>query len=148
MRTETKKAAVNAIINYFTDNETAFNDCVEQLDAWDGFLGDDRYYMMDELDEFYSNEKPSEVLRRAYFGHDADTWTLRADGSREYGAFDPMREFFTFNGYGNLVSTDYIDYSAHLDAWTVEHMAECREYIDAINDDAELAELFDRLDAE
>ena len=46
MKTNTAKATrtteeVTAdIIKYFQDNEDAFNDCIEELDGYSGFLGD------------------------------------------------------------------------------------------------------------
>ena len=52
------------------------------------------------------------------------------------------------NGYGNLVSSDYKDYSAYLDNYAVEAMADNIEYIDTINDTPELLELFDEYEAE
>lgn len=36
---------------YFEENEEIFNACIEELDSYNGYLGDDRYYPMDELDE-------------------------------------------------------------------------------------------------
>lgn len=101
---------------------------------------------MDELNEFYSNSEPLEILRRAYYGHDQDTYHTDSHGNREYGEFNPNREYFTFNGYGNLVSTDYKDYSDHIDQYAVEEMAENRRYIGTIERDEELNKLFDELE--
>ncbi len=134
------------IIEFFKENEDIFNDCMEELDAYNGYLNDDRYYSMDELDELYAGTEPSEILRRAYYGYDAETYTTDGSGNREYGQFNPNREYFTYNGYGNLVSADYKDYSAHLDNYAVETMSENRNYIDTIEDNEELAELFDELE--
>lgn len=143
----TVEEAKKAIIDYFSDNEEIFNDCIEELDAWNGYLGDDRYYSMDELDELYSGLNPIDILQRAYFGYDAEAYTTNNDGSREYGPFNPNREYFTFNGYGNLVSADSKDYSGHLDGYAVDAMTENRCYIDSIDDDDDLAALFDDLEA-
>ena len=136
------------IITYFKEHEDIFNDCIEELDSYNGYLGDDRYYCMDELDELYNGTAPSEILCRAYYGRDDDTYTTDASGNRTYGEFNPNREYFYFNGYGNLVSSNYKDYSAHLDEWAIEAMRENRYYIDTINADAELSELFDQLENE
>lgn len=135
------------IIEFFENNDDIFTECIEELDSYNGYLGDDRYYSMDELDEFYNGVEPSEILRRAYYGHDAETYTTDASGNKEYGAFNPNRNYFTYNGYGNLVSADYNDYSAHLDGYTIEAMNENRQYIDTIESDTELAALFDELEA-
>ena len=139
---------VNAIIEWFEDNEDVFNDCIEELDGYNGYLGDDRYYSMDELSELYSGADPIELLNRAYFGHDAETWHTDSHGEKEYGPFNPNRDYFTFNGYGNLVSADYKDYSAFLDKYAVESMAENRNYIYEIDNDPDLRELFDALEDE
>lgn len=71
-----KKAEAYALIRqWFEEHEDAFNDVIEELDAWNGYLGDSRYYPMDELDEFCVGMTPTEILQRAFFGYDEDTWT-------------------------------------------------------------------------
>ena len=130
------------IIEFFKENEELFNQCIEELDAYNGYLGDDRYYSMDELDDFYIGTEINEILNRAFFGYDEDTYTMNSDGSVEHGQFNPNREFFRYNGYGKLVSADYKDYSALLDKYVVEAMADNIEYIDTINESPELLELF------
>ena len=137
---------VNAIIEWFEDNEDVFNDCIEELDSYNGYLGDDRYYSMDELSELYRGADPIELLNSAYFGHDEETWHTDIHGEKERGPFNPNREYFTFNGYGNLVSANYKDYSAFLDEYAVESMAENRRYIYGIDGDPYLRELFDALE--
>ena len=136
------------IIIYFEEHQELFNDCIEELDSYNGYLGDDRYYCMNELDELYNSTEPSEILRRAYYGRDDDTYTTDASGNRTYGEFNPNREYFYLNGYGNLVSSNYKDYSAHLDEWAIEAMSKNRYYIDSIDVDAELSELFNQLENE
>lgn len=135
------------IIAYFENNEDAFNDCIEELDSYNGYLGDNRYYSMDELDEFYRDSNPLEILRRAYYGRDDDTWTTDSNGNKTYGEFNPNRDYFYYNGYGNLVSCDYKDYTSLLDNYAIEAMAKNRCYIDSIDNDEELTALFDELEA-
>lgn len=142
----TRETAINAIIAYFQENEDVFNDCMEELDSYNGYLNDDRYYSMDELDELYSGQDATEILRRAFFGYDEDAWTTDSYGNKEYGAFNPNRDYFRLNGYGNLVSADYKDYSAFLDHYAVESMSENRSYIDSIDENDDLAALFDALE--
>jgi len=134
------------IIEFFENNEDIYNEAIEELDSYNGYLNNDRYYSMDELDELYTGTGPSEILRRAYYGHDAETYATDGSGNREYGQFNPNREYFTYNGYGNLVSADYKDYSGHLDKYAIEAMSENRDYIDTIEDSEELTELFDELE--
>ena len=143
---KTKESIINQIVEFFKENEDVFNDCIEELDAYNGFLGDDRYYSMDELSEIYESTDPVEILTRAFFGYDSETWHTNSHGKKEYGAFNPLRDYFKFNGYGNLVSCDYKDYSDRIDSYAVEDMAENRNYIGSIENDDELSALFDELE--
>ena len=143
-----KDQTIKKIIEYFEENEDVFNSCIEELDNYNGYLNDDRYYEMELLNEFYHGSDPIELLQRAYYGHDADSWTTDSRGDKIYGEFNPNRDYFTYNGYGNLVSADYKDYSAQLGAWAIESMSENRQYIDTIEDNIELSALFDELEVE
>lgn len=141
-----KKETIKKIIEYFENNDDIFNSCMEELDGYNGYLNDDRYYSMDELNELYSCTDVIELLQRAFFGRDADNWYTDERGNKIYGAFNPNRDYFTFNGYGNLVSSDFKDYTAHLDEYAIEAMSENRQYIDTIESDEELSALFDELE--
>ena len=126
------------IIAYFNDNEEDFNKCIEELDQYNGYLGDDRYYDMEELDEFYNGVEPSEILRRAFYGYD-ESYGIES-------SFNPNRDYFTYNGYGNLISSDYKDYSDKIDEYAIKEMLENRQYIDSIEESEKLAALFDELE--
>lgn len=145
--TTTRESIINSIIDYFKENEDVFNDCIEELDDYNGYLNDDRYYPMEEMAELYSGVDPVELLNRAYFGYDMETWHTDSDGNKVYGSFNPNREYFTYNGYGNLVSADYKDYSAYLDDYFVEALEDNRKDIYSIDDNSELSELFDSLES-
>lgn len=140
-----KENTIEKIIAYFEENEEIFNNCIEELDSYNGYLGDNRYYLMEDINEFYNNAEPLDLLQRAYFGRD-DTWTTDASGNKTYGEFNPNREYFYYNGYGNLVSSDYKDYSAHLGEYAIEEMIENRSYIDSIESDEILTALFDEVE--
>lgn len=144
--TRTAEEVTADIIAFFKDNEDVFNEAIEELDAYNGYLGDNRYYTMDELDELYTGTEPSEILRRAFYGYDEETYSTDGSGNREYGQFNPNRDYFTYNGYGNLVSADYKDYTGYLDKYAIEAMGENRYYIDSIEQSDELAALFDELE--
>ena len=146
-KTRTTEEITDDIIEYFENNEDIFNDCMEELDSYNGYLGDDRYYLMDELDELHNGTEPSELLRRAFYGYDEETYTTDRDGNKTFGAFNPNRDYFRYNGYGNLVSADYKDYTGMLDKYAVESMSENRNYIDSIDDNEDLTALFDELEA-
>ena len=141
-----KQITIEKIIEYFENNEETFNNCIEELDSYNGYLNDDRYYKMEMLNDIYHGSDPLEILERAYYGRDDDTWHTDAHGNKIYGEFNPNREYFYYNGYGNLVSSNYKDYSAHLDHYVIESMSENRPYIDSIEDNDELSALFDELE--
>ena len=142
----TKEAVIADIIQYFKENEDVFNDCVEELDGYNDYLGDDRYYNMEELNVLYSGQEPQEILFRAFYGFDADSWHIDRSGDKIYEAFNPNRDYFYLNGYGNLVSSDYKDYSYKLDKYAIEEMSENRSDIESIENDDTLTGLFDELE--
>ena len=85
-------------IEMLTDNEDVFNDMCEQLDSWDGFLGDDRYYSMYEFDELLDGRSPLEIAQLV-----------------EGCDFDSNDEYFKFTIYG-VESTNEPDYSDYYSA--------------------------------
>ena len=101
---------VDELLAYYKRNSEDFNDDIEELDNWTGCLYDDKIYPMDDLNEFFSNEKPDEIIRRAFYGYD-ETYTK----DEQCQPFNPNRDYFYFNGYGNLVSIGEKDYSDYLD---------------------------------
>lgn len=100
---------VNELLAYYKENIDDFNSDIEELDSWNGYLGDEKVIPMEELDDFYSEVDPSEILRSAFFGYDDVNST-----SDQKSPFNPNRDYFYINGYGNLVSTDKYDYSDYL----------------------------------
>ena len=146
MTTRTRQDIINDIIEFFEGRDDLFNDAIEELDSYNGYLGDDRYYSMYDLDELVTMKSVTDILNRAFFGYDENTWHTDSHGQKEYGAFNPNRDYFKFNAYGNLISTDYPDYSDKLDSYAVEEMVENRYYIDTIDKDSELSELFNELE--
>lgn len=80
----------------------AWNDYTDRTDRFD-----DRIYFMSELDTFYVETDATEVLMRAFYGHD----DLGADKTDT--EFNPNRDYFYFNGYGNLVSCEYLGWNQY-----------------------------------
>lgn len=62
------KTLAETLLNYYQEHEDDFNHDIEELDCWNGILGDGRCMYMDELDEIYQGKEATEILSRAYFG--------------------------------------------------------------------------------
>ena len=61
---------VNELLEYYTKNTEDFNYDIEELDSWIGYLDGKRVVPMEELDDYYQDIEPLEILRRAFFGYD------------------------------------------------------------------------------
>ena len=59
---------------------------------------DDYIYSMGEFDKIMYGQTAEWIACRVFNGE---------DGYNKEGCFNPSRDYFTFNGYGNLVSFDY-----------------------------------------
>lgn len=126
-----KEQKIKEILMYLEINEDIFVEAIEELDAYNGYLGDNRIYNMDELDELFSNMQPLDILYRAFYGKD------------EYGEeFNPNRDYFYFNGYGNLVSLYSKDYSDYLNE---DFILELSENLNNLYLDGELETLLNEL---
>ena len=117
------------LMELFENDEELFNGTIEELDNYNGYLGDDRYYSMDDLPELLGGLSAIDLLNRAYFGRDDDNWHTNAHGEKIYDSFNPNREYFTFNGYGNLVSANYKDYSTRLDNYFIDEIIENQDHL-------------------
>lgn len=135
----TRDQKINEIIELLKADEDLLVECAEELDSYNGFLDGDRYYCMEDLPELLYGIDTVELLNMAFFGSDEDSWY-------ENSSFNPNRKYFRFNAYGNLVSSDYINYSDVLDAYFIEELADNRKWVDAIVGEPGLKELFDDLE--
>lgn len=100
MRTE--KKIRQELKDLFEEDNTLFNDTIEELDSYNGYLGDDRYYFMEEIDELLSDYNVTDILYRVLCGYNQDEYTTDGYGEKHYGSFNPNCDYFKFNGYGNL----------------------------------------------
>ena len=112
---------VEKLLEYYKENKEDFANDIEELDDWTGCLYDDKFYPMDDLNEIFSNKKPDEIISRAFYGYDDP---INENEQRQ--PFNPNREFFYFNGYGNLVSIDEKDYSDYLDIAFIQDIIDNR----------------------
>lgn len=136
----TREKKIEEIIKYLEENEEAAINCIEQLDDYNGFLNDDRYYNMEDLPMFYENDVEN-LLNRVYFGYDEDYST-----DEQKAPFSPMRDFFKYNAYGNLVSSNYKDYSSFIDDYLIEELEKYKSDIYEIDDNIDLNILFNDLE--
>ena len=82
---ERKQYVYDKAIEVLEEDEDAFVEACEELDNWDGFLGDSRCESMDMIDEFFS--KPSELLD-------------------QMNDFNPTDYYFYFTVYGVSTTDD------------------------------------------
>ena len=139
---------IEKVIEWFKDNEDVFNDCIEALDSYNGYLDGDRCFDMECLNEEFCSALPIDILYRAFYGHDEDNYTTDSRGEKHYGEFNPNRAYYRYDGYGNLVSTDYKDYTGKLDSYFVEELVYRRSHAAwYIKQHEELVELLDKIEA-
>lgn len=110
-----------------TDSDLLVEIC-EELDGWNGFLGDDRCWYMSEIDDILYGKKPSEIID-----------LITSD-------FDSSCEYFYFSIYGLESCSDKADH--YLDCFSDEDILD--EYLKngchcnlSNGDFEELAELYD-----
>jgi len=93
---------IDNITSYYFDHEEEFFDVLEQMDSYNEYLGSERVYPMEELNDFFYDSTPVEILTRAYFGYDGEYQYKRE--------FNPRARYFMINGIGNLVSRETNDH--------------------------------------
>ena len=111
------------------DDEDVFVEACEELDNWDGFLGDSRCMEMDMIDEFF--EKPSDLLDKM-------------------DNFNYDNEYFYFSAYGYVNTTDD-KYSVYSDDFSADDVLDALidnyNHVD-LREDNRLNELLDVLTSE
>ena len=141
MRTE--KEIRQELKDLFEEDIELFNETIEELDSYNDYLGDDRYYFMEEIDELLSDYNVTDILYRAFYGYNQDEYTTDDYSGKHYGSFNPNCDYFKFNGYGNLVSAWDKDYSDFLDDYFIDDLLENRSYL---NINADVEALLDELE--
>ena len=115
---------VKQLLNYYKENEEDFIDDIEELDSWYGCLYENRIFQMEELNEFFRDIKPNVILRRAFYGYDE-----AVNEDDQYHPFNPNRQYFYFNVYGNLVSINKKDYSDYLNEDFIQDIIDNKAYL-------------------
>ena len=119
----------------------------EVISAWNEYCRevnkfDDEIMDAYELEEWANNSGDTmNILNRFFFGSDEE---------REGTSANPNRNYFKFNGYGNIISFDYI-YNQFTDEFHYVDAEELAEYI-AENEEAfyndEIQEIIDEYTSE
>lgn len=115
MEREILFAAINETIETMRDEE--------KIGLWNEYCNragreDDRIMFMEDLPELFDASHARglfSLLNRFYFGHDEND---------EHSSANPNRAYFYFNGYGNIVTTNYpsdvVD-AEELADWIIDH---------------------------
>ena len=120
-------------------NDTLFNETIEELDSYNGYLGSDRYYDMEDLINYIDTlDLWNSLIYRMFYGRDDDSYM-----KKEYQQFNPNRDYFYYNAYGNLVSSNYKDYSDYLNDYFIDSLLENHSYLSL---DADIEALLNELE--
>ena len=95
-----KEFVIEKIAEILQDDSEAFVEACEELDNWNGFLGDARCEHMDMIDEFF--DKPSDLLDKM-------------------DDFDYSDEYFYFTAYGYVSTTNDV-YDVYSDEHDVDEV--------------------------
>lgn len=90
----TKNEAIKAYVMGMDDDDLI--NLASYINSYDGSFPDCEWFNMEELDDFLSDKSPTEILNMAWFGND------------DYG-FNPNRDYFKVDAYGNMVSGYDVD---------------------------------------
>ena len=96
---------------------------------------DDVPMEMSELDSMLDSSSPSEAIEKAFYGNDYGN-----GGEGQSESFNPNRDWFTFDGYANLVSIDenlLDDYLADYEGDSFEEWCKNNGHEDLFDDEDE-----------
>ena len=126
---ERKQYVYDKAIDILESDEDVFVEACEELDNWDGFLGDSRCEDMDMIDEFF--DKPSDLL----------------DKMDDFNC-DDSYFYFTVYGYVSTTDSKYTVYSDDFSAEDVlDALIDNYSHVD-LREDNRLNELLDVLTSE
>lgn len=96
MRTE--KEIRTELKDLFEEDEALFNETIEELDSYNDYLGDDRYYFMENLTDYIdTSDLWSSLINRIFYGRDDDNYITDSQGVKEYSQFNPNREYYYYD---------------------------------------------------
>lgn len=81
MRTE--KEIRQELKDLFEEDNALFNETIEELDSYNGYLGDDRYYFMEDLTDYIdTSDLWSSLIYRMFYGRDDDCYITNSQGEK------------------------------------------------------------------
>lgn len=118
MRTE--KEIRQELKDLFEDNTELFNDTIEELDSYNGYLGDDHYYPMENLTDYIdTSDLWSSLIYRMFYGRDDDCYITNSQGEKEYS--DYLDDYFIDS---LLENRSYLNLDADVEA-LLDELAQC-----------------------
>ena len=94
---------------------------VQEVNSWDGSLGDYDYMEIEQINELFHSVEPLEILRMAHFGE-----------------FDWNDDYFIVNDYGNLESISEFEFEELLK----DNQAEITERYNELIESGEIENIF------
>ena len=96
MRTE--KEIRQELKDLFENDNTLFNETIEKLDSYNGYLGEHRYYYMEDLtDCIDKSDLWDSLIYPILDGIDDDCYITNSQGEKEYQQFNPNKEYYYYN---------------------------------------------------
>jgi hypothetical protein len=111
---ERKDYIYKAMLEMIQADSDLMVEICDELDSWNGFLGDDRCYNMSDIDDLLYGKKPSEII---------DMITKDFDSSCEWFYFsiyglescDDRADFYLDCHSHEEILDEYLDYYSHCD---------------------------------
>lgn len=114
-----------ASIKEYVENNMTDDELIQLVDMLDSYSGMDGLaaYDMDDIDEILYGKKPSEIVLLMFYGN----------------GFNPINDYFRFDGCGNLESFDKEDYIKEIkdcmdDVVSTLMDTGCRDFTDELNE--------------
>lgn len=122
------KTTYTDLINFFSDNADIYEDVIEELDSYDGYLTGERYYPMEDLETDLSGLNPIELINRL---------------SNDFSLND---EWYKWENNYTLISTHHKDYSDYLDSYFINDLLENYHQLYSVDEYPELLEMLENVE--
>ena len=131
-------------IDILEDEDDTFDEACEELDCWNGFLGDERCYEMDMIDDFFN--RPSDLLdKMSDFDYTDDYFYFTVYGVT---TTDDKHDVYTDNFSAEDVLDALIDNFSHVDLRESNELNELLDVLTSENFGIEDDWSYDEVDSE